>query len=53
MPKTKISNKVPKTSSKGKTPVKSPVRGAKAPPPETAAERKARLLAEEKAKKRR
>jgi hypothetical protein len=45
MPKAKVTNK-------GKAPVKGPVKGAKAPVAESTAARKARLLAEEKAKAR-
>jgi hypothetical protein len=45
MPKAKVTNK-------GKAPVKGPVKGAKAPVAESVAARKARLMAEEKAKAR-
>ena len=44
MPKAKV-------SSKGKAPMKGPVKGAKVPVTETAAARKARLMAKEKAKR--
>ena len=44
MPKAKV-------SSKGKAPVKAPVKGEKASVAETAAERKARLITAEKAKR--
>jgi hypothetical protein len=40
-----------KVSSKGKAPVKAPVKGEKASVAETAAERKARLMTAEKAKR--